>query len=177
MSASRWPPAIGPLRIETASERATLAALVAAGLLVLAIASPSIGRPIPGDPRVVADDARFLRCGGAVAPVRYAFEIAAARDYRVYLPEMERTSELELDRRALIVVFEGVGPFVSTPTAAPGATRAPVRTARPGAADVCVYVGEAGRGQLNYYRDVPLGGLRVEPDGPSLEPLTPAATA
>jgi hypothetical protein len=177
MTATRWPRAIGPFRLDTMTERATLIALLAAGVLVLAIASPSFGGPAPGDPRIFAADARFTRCGGAAAPARYAFAIDHARDYRAFLPLMEESSELELDDPALIVVFQGVGPFVSIPTVSPGATPAPVRTARPGEGDVCIYVGEAGRGQLNYYRDVPIGGIRVEAGGPSLEPLEPSASA
>ena len=177
MSLARWPRAIGPIRLESTGERATLVAIAAAGVLAIVIASPSIGSPAPGDPRVFAADARYERCGGSAAAVRYAFEIPSTRDYRAYLPLMEETSELDLDEPALVVVFAGVGPFVTTPTALPGQTAAPTRTARPGESDVCIYVGEAGRGQLNYYRDVPIGGLRVELDGPSLEPLTPSASA
>ena len=177
MTVSRWPRAIGPFRLESMTERATLIAILAAGVVTLAIASPSFGGPAPGDPRIFAADDRFERCGGAAAPTRYAFEIDHARDYREFLPLMEETSELELEDPALIVVFQGVGPFVSTPSVAPGTTPAPVRTARPGESDVCIYVGEPGRGQLNYYRDVPIGGIRVESGGPSLEPLKPSATA
>ena len=84
---------------------------------------------------------------------------------------MPRTSELELDQPALVVVFDGNGPFVSRPTLEPGAsgTRPPAPTARPGRHDVCIYVGQAGRGELNYYREVPIAGLRVTLDGPVLE--------
>jgi hypothetical protein len=177
MTVARWPRAIGPFRLESMTERATFIAILAAGVLTLAIVSPSWGGPPPGDPRIFAADERFERCGGAAAPTRYAFEIDHARDYRQFLPLMEQTSELALDDPALIVVFEGVGPFVSTPSVVPGRTPAPVRTARPGESDVCIYVGAPGQGQLNYYRDVPIGGIRVERGGPSVEPLQPAATA
>lgn len=180
MSAARRPGMLGPFRVETTSDRASIVATIAAAILVLVIVSPSIGgRPL-GDPALFEDDARFGRCGGGTVPTRYAFEIARTRDYRDFLPEMPRTSELELDDPALVVIFEGVGPFVSTPTARPGASAVPQRTSAPGIHDVCIYVGEAGQGQLNYYRDVPIGGLRVTPDGPTLEPLegpAPAATS
>ena len=162
---------IGPFRLETTSERATAVALVAAVLVALLIVSPSIGGARAGDPEAFTGDDRFARCGGGSAPTRYAFEMERASDYRVHIPRMPPTSELELDLPALVVVFEGVGPFVSTPTARPGATAAPVHTAEPGVHDVCVYVGEAGAGQLNYYRDIPIAGLRAVADGPELEPL------
>jgi hypothetical protein len=166
---------IGPFRLETTSDRATAAAAVAAVLLALVIVSPSVGGPAAGDPRRFENDARFARCGGGDAPARYAFEMERARDYREYLPAMPRMSELELDLPALVVVFDGVGPFVTTPTARPGGTPAAVRTAAPGVHDVCVYVGEAGSGQLNYFRDVSIAGLRAVPGGAELEP--PASPA
>ena len=153
------------------SDRSTVVALVTAALLALVIVSPGVGGDAPGDPAAFAGDARFDRCGGGTVPTRYAFEMERARDYRDHLPAMPRTSELELDIPALVVVFDGNGPFVSRPTLAPGAsgTPAPQPTARPGRADVCIYVGQGGRGELNYYREVPIAGLRVTLDGPVLE--------
>ena len=153
------------------SDRSTVVALATAGILGLVIVSPGIGSHAPGDPALFAGDARYDRCGGGTVPTRYAFELAEARDYRDHLPAMERTSELELDQPALVVVFEGNGPFVSRPTLEPGAsgTRPPAPTARPGRYDVCIYVGQGGRGELNYYREVPIAGLRVTLDGPVLE--------
>ena len=151
---------------------------MAAGILGLVIASPGIGSHAPGDPAAFAGDARFERCGGGTVPTRYAFEIEQARDYREHLPAMPRTSELELDQPALVVVFDGDGPFVSRPTLgrrAPRARGRPRRRARPGRHDVCIYVGQAGRGELNYYREVPVAGLRVTLDGPVLE--SPRSTA
>ena len=176
-AATRRIRAIGPFRLQTTSDRATAVAMLVAGVLALAIASPSLGGPPPGDPLAFAEDARFLRCGGDTAPVRYAFEIELARDYREHLPLMERTSELALDIPALVVVFDGPGPFVSRPTARPGSTAEPEPTPIPGIADVCIYVGPGGAGQLNYYRNVRIGGLRVDLDGRTLVPLTPLQTA
>lgn len=169
--------AIGPFRLQTTSDRATALATIAAGVLVLVIASPGLGGPRPGDPAAFAADERFLRCGGETAPVRYAFEIARARDYRAYLPQMEPTSELALDLPALVVVFDGPGPFVSRPTPGPGSPTEPAPTPVSGLADVCIYVGPGGAGQLNYYRNVRIGGLRVLPDGPAIESLTPLLTS
>lgn len=175
MNAPRRARMLGPIRVETTSDRATVVATLAAAILALAIVSPSLGgRPV-GDPSLFAADARFERCGGGTVPTRYAFEIPRTRDYRDFLPEMPGTSELELDDPALVVIFEGVGPFVSRPTAQAGGSAAPRRTSAPGIHDVCIYVGEAGQGQLNYYRDIPIGGLRATPEGPTLEPLTPSA--
>lgn len=169
MSPRRLPRALGPIRFGSGSDRASLVALGAAALLALVIASPSVGGRAPGDPAAFAGDARFARCGGGTVPTRYAFEVERARDYRAHLPAMSEAAELELDQAALVVVFEGVGPFVSVPTAPPGGTPRPVRTALPGRHDVCIYVGEAGAGQLSYFRDVPIAGLRVEPRGDVLE--------
>jgi hypothetical protein len=157
------------------SQRSTIVALATAGILGLVIVSPGIGVHAPGDPDAFAGDARYDRCGGGTVPTRYAFEMAQARDYRDHLPSMPRTSELELDAPALVVVFEGFGPFVSRPTLRPGATGSlpPAPTARPGRHDVCIYVGQAGRGELNYYPQVAIAGLRVTLDGPVVE--SPAA--
>ncbi|MBM4409581.1 MAG: hypothetical protein FJ038_13530 [Chloroflexi bacterium] len=167
----------GWLRLESRSDRATAVASLAACILILTIVSPSVGGRPPGDPDAFAADARYARCGGGTVPTRYAFEIQQARHYRDHLPAMEPTTELALDEPALVVVFEGLGPFVATPTARPGRTAEPVRTAAPGVHDVCIYVGEAGRGQLNYYRDVSIAGLRVVRDGPALEPGDPSGSS
>jgi hypothetical protein len=153
------------------SDRSAVVALVTAAILALVIVSPGVGSHAPGDPSAFAGDARFDRCGGGTVPTRYAFEMEQARDYRDHLPAMPRTSELELDDPALVVVFEGRGPFVSRPTLPPGAsgTQPPAPTAPPGRHDVCIYVGQAGRGELNYYREVAIAGLRVTLDGPVIE--------
>jgi hypothetical protein len=147
-------------------DRATAVAVAAAGLLALLIISPNLG-PAPGDPSAFASDARFVRCGGTAAPVQYAFEIPKVSEYQAYLPAMGLTSELGLDKPALIVIFRDLGPFVvGTAQGSPEPTRSPVA----GRHDMCVYVGPAGAGELNFYTDVPTAGLRVKAGGPAIEP-------
>ena len=80
---------------------------------------------------------------------------AAARERR-RLPAMPATSELNLDEPALVAIFPSqVADAVSTDRR------------------VCIYVGPAGQGELNFYPSVSIAGLRATPDGPV---LVPAAT-
>ena len=148
-------------------DRATVLAVGAAVLLSLLIISPNFGPPA-GDPSAFASDARYVRCGGTAAPVQYAFEIPRVADYQTYLPAMGNASELELDKPALIVIFRDLGPFVGTT----GSSGSPVPTRTPvaGSHDLCIYVGPAGAGELNFYTDVSTAGLRARADGPVLEP-------
>ena len=154
------------------SDRSAVVALLTAAAFVLVIASPGIGGRAPGDPEAFAADARYARCGGGTVPTRYAFELEQARDYRDHLPGMPRTSELELDDPALVVVFEGRGPFVSRPTLGRRrhglACRPRRRRARAGTTSASMS-GRPDAGELNYYREVPVAGLRVTLDGPVLE--------
>lgn len=155
------------LDLSRSMDRATVLALVTAGLLALLILSPDFG-PAPGDSSAFAGDARFVRCGGTAAPVQYAFEIPKVSEYQTYLPAMKSASELELDKPALIVIFRDLGPFVvgTGPGGSPQPTRSPVA----GRHDTCIYVGPAGGGELNFYTDVSTAGLRVRAGGPALEP-------
>ena len=146
------------------SDRAAMVAVVIAVLLSLLIWSPSVGGHGPGDPSAVAADARLVRCGGEVSDVEFAFAIPHARDYRQYLPAMDRASELELDRPALVVVYRGEFPGVVATSAA----TAPPATGT--ARNVCIYVGPAGQGELNYFSEISVAGLRATPDGPVLVP-------
>jgi hypothetical protein len=160
---------LGRIDLSRPGDRSALAAVGVAALLALLIWSPNIGGPGPGDPAAVAGDARLAGCGGEIADVEYAFPIPHARDYQRYLPAMARQSELDLDRPALVVVFRGPFPGV---TPKPGATGA--RPAATTLRNLCIYVGPAGEGEINYYRDVSIAGLRATPDGPPLVP--PPAT-
>ena len=140
------------------TDRSAALAAAAAAFLALLIWSPSFGGRSPGDPAAVASDARLARCGGTLADVEYAFAIPHARDYQTYLPAMDRTSELEIDPPALVVIYRG-----DFPGGVPGPT--------PPAGDVtqrnvCIYVGQAGGGELNYYSGVSIAGLRATADGP-----------
>jgi len=141
---------------------ALVAVAVAAGLALLIFSPFSRG---PGDPAAVAGDARLARCGGTVADVEWGFTIPHAADYRQYLPGLS-APELDLPRSSLVVIYRG--PFPRGAVAAGAATPTPVPTPDPGTRDVCIYVGVAGQGELNYYSDVPIAGLRATPDGPVL---------
>jgi hypothetical protein len=150
-----------------ADQSAVVAVLAAAGLALL-IASPSFGGRPTGDPAPFTGDARLDRCGGNDAVVEYAFEIPHARDYSAYLPAMELTSVLDLDDPALVVIFLGRGPFSRTDrSASPSAG-----SGDPSLRGICIYVGEAGAGELNFFTDVSIAGLRVRADG---EPVVPAS--
>jgi hypothetical protein len=156
--------------LSRSSDRAAILAILVAALLALLIWSPNLGGRAPGDPSAVAADARIARCGGTAADAQYAFTISRASDYARYLPAMGRSPELDLDRPALVIIY--LEPLVvahfSTP-APSGATREPTPTPRPSnVRDVCVYVGVAGEGEINYYTDVSIAGLRASPNGPVL---------
>jgi hypothetical protein len=147
--------------LSRSSDRAAVLAIVIAALLALLIWSPNIGGREPGDPRAVSGDARLVRCGGTLADIEYAFTIPSARDYVRYLPALGRASELQIDPPALVVIYRG-----EFPTAASSAAPTPSGTIR----NVCIYVGTAGEGELNYFSDVSIAGLRATPTGPVLVP-------
>lgn len=146
------------------SDRAAVVTIAIAALLALLIWSPSIGGHPPGDPAAVSGDARLLRCGGALADVEFAFTIAHARDYQLHLPAMERFSELDIEPPALIVIYRGGFPGTSS---APDATASPAGHPE---RNLCIYVGVAGRGELNYFRNVSIAGVRPTLNGPILVP-------
>jgi hypothetical protein len=141
------------------SDRALAVAIAVAAALALLIWSPSVGGRAPGDPAAVAADARLARCGGALDDIEYAFPIPHARDYQAYLPAMDKASELDEDAPALVVVYRG--PFPVGAGATPQTGDAMLR-------NLCIYVGAAGQGTLNYYSDVSIAGLRATPTGPAL---------
>jgi hypothetical protein len=145
---------------ERPEDRSLALALAVAAALALLISSPSVGGHVPGDPAAVAADARLARCGGTIADVEYAFPIPRAREYQAYLPAMERTTELDAEAPALVVVCRGafpVGGAGATPLAGDGTLR-----------NLCIYVGQAGQGSVNYYSGVSIAGLRATPTGPAI---------
>jgi hypothetical protein len=146
------------------SDRAAIVAIAIAALLVLLIWSPGIGGARPGDPAAIAADARLARCGGALADVEYGFTIPHASEYARYLPAMGRFSELDINPPALVVIYRGEFPgVVPSPGAATPPAAVPLR-------NLCIYVGVAGQGEINYYADVSIAGLRATPAGPVLVP-------
>ena len=160
-----------PLDLSRPGTGSALAAIGIAAVLTLLIWSPNVGGPEPGNPAAIAADARLARCGGTVADVEYGFTMPRARDYQRYLPMVGRISELEIDPPALVVVYrEPLIPAPRSPAASGGAP-APTPTPRPATVrDICVYVGVAGQGELNYLVNVSIAGLRATPDGPVLVP-------
>jgi hypothetical protein len=145
------------------TDRSTALALVIAAVILLIIVSPSIGGHPPGDPAAIAGDARLDRCGGTVTDVEYGFTIPHARDYQQYLPAMGSFSELNLAASALVVVYRDGFPGVPDRFPRPSPSDPTLR-------DLCIYVGEAGGGEINYYRDVSIAGLRPNPVGPPVVP-------
>jgi hypothetical protein len=143
------------------TDRSAAVAVAIAALLALVIWSPGFGGADPGSPSAVAGDARLQRCGGTLDQIQFAFPIPHARDYQRYIPAMPRASELEIDPPALVVVYRSGLPGVPPPSGAAGAGDR---------RDLCVYVGVAGQGELNYFRSVPVAGLRATPAGPVLVP-------
>jgi hypothetical protein len=131
-----------------------------AALLALLIWSPSIGGPQPGDPSAVAGDARLARCG-SVAEIEYAFAIPHTRDYQQYLPAMPHFETLDLDPSALVVIYRAGFGFAGS---------APSPSLSPTVRNLCIYVGTAGQGELNYYSNMSIAGLRATPGGPALLP-------
>ena len=163
--AGRRIPWLGRVDLSRPADRSALAAIGIAALLVILIWSPNVGGPQPGDPAAVAGDARLAGCGGGAADAEFAFIIPRARDYARYLPAMVRTSELEIDPPALVVIYQGEFPRLAP---SPGAATA--RPAGDSKRNLCIYVGPAGQGEINYYRDVSIAGLRATPNGPVLVP-------
>jgi len=170
-AAARGRPARMRLNLSRPGDRSALVAIGIAAVLGLLIWSPNVGGPEPGNPAAIAADPRLPRCGGTLADVEYAFTIPHARDYQRYLPAVGRFSELEIDPPALVVVYrEPLIPARRSPAGSGGAP-APTPTPRPASVrDVCVYVGVAGQGELNYLTNVSIAGLRATPDGPVLVP-------
>jgi hypothetical protein len=142
------------------SDRAAVVAILVAVAIAVLIWSPGSTGRRPGDPAAVASDARLARCGGSLSDIEYAFAIPRARDYQTYLPAMDDLSELNIDPPALVVIYRGEFPDLAvgaTPTPAPS---------DPTLRNICIYVGDAGSGEINYYPDVSIAGLRVTEDGP-----------
>jgi hypothetical protein len=149
-------------------DRKAVVALAIAAALALLIWSPSIGGRAPGDPAAIAGDARFARCRVALSDVEYGFTIPHGRDYQQYLPAMPRTSELEIDPPALVVILRAGATLGEAPSS-PSAGR-PAGGQSDTIRDLCIYVGVAGQGELNFYSGISIAGLRVVPGGPALVP-------
>jgi len=140
-------------------------------LLALVIVSPSFGGHPPADPALVASDGRFALCNGTIADAEYAFEIPIARDYQYYLPQMSASPDLNLGDPAFIVIFRGLNPSDAGGFTGRNGQPTPTRVPTAGLHDICIYVGaNAQGGSVNFYDDVSIQGLRVQANGPIIEP-------
>jgi hypothetical protein len=134
--------------------------------------SPSAASPVPPDPAAFAGDPRLARCVASVLTALDVFEMAHARDYRLYLPAMLLAPELDVDDPAFVVVYRGQNPVPYTGPSGVG----PRPSLAPGHHDMCVLVGpDAVTAVLNNYDDVDTTGLTV--DVVSAEPSGPTGTA
>jgi hypothetical protein len=180
-----------PRRRRRGSQLATAAViLVAFGLAAFAL-MPRFGSvsapagPAPPDPAAFAGDPRLARCGATAASALDVFEMTHARDYRLYLPAMGLSPELDVADPGFVVVYRALQPFGVGGAAPPsGQTWAP-RSAVPGRHDVCVLVGaDPPTAEMNIYADVDITGLTLDVSSseppptptPSFEPTTAGTT-
>ncbi len=96
----------------------------------------------------------------------YVFPIPHARDYQTYLPAMDPTTVLDLDDSALVVVFRNRGPFngLDRSPLPSGIGETPDR-------DVCIYVGPSSGGELDFFTDVSIAGLRIPIESGEIVPV------
>ena len=89
---------------------AAAAVILALGLAAFALVprSGSISAPtapVPPDPAAFAGDPRLGRCGASIETALDVFEMVQARDYRLHLPAMGLSPELDVDAPGFVVVF------------------------------------------------------------------------
>jgi hypothetical protein len=116
----------------------------------------------------------LARCGAPLATALAVFQMEHARDYRLHLPAMLLSPELDVDDPAFVVVYGEMQPFGGGGAAPPaGQTRAP-RSLDPGHHDLCVLVGaDAATAELNIYANVDTTGMRAAVESP--EPIGSSA--
>ncbi|HEX2756282.1 MAG TPA: hypothetical protein VHM48_12510 [Candidatus Limnocylindrales bacterium] len=150
---------LGPLAVAAA-------VIVAIGLAAFALvprqssvtSQPS--SPVPPDPAAFAGDARLARCGASVDTALDVFEMGRARDYRLHLPAMGLSPELDVDTPGFVVVFRDMQPFAVLGAPPPAGQTWPPRSLAPGHHDVCILVGaDPATAELNIYDDVDITGL------------------
>lgn len=151
--------------------RLAAAATAVVVVCVLALSLPALVRPptgaVPPDPAAFAGDPRLSRCvAGGPAPLA-AFEMTHASDYRVHLPAMGLSPELDVPDPAFVVVL-GAGAQLGI-GGAPGAgggwhpSDSPSsETPGPNVHDLCVLVGaDAGTADRIVYANVDTTGMRA----------------
>lgn len=158
-----------------------MAALVVGPRLGVGTNQPSV--PVPPDPAAFAGDPRLDLCGATVSSALAVFEMDHARDYRLHLPAMGLSPELDVDDPAFVLVYRAPFPFAGgAPAPQSGASQVadstPVPTMAPGHHDVCVVVGTAPSiADRIIYADVDTAGLTmiVSSVAPTPSSSTPSA--
>lgn len=165
--------ALPPRRQRGLSPLASAAVLLVAlalGAFLLAPRFGSVGGR-PEDPSTNGEaatwDLELARCGASLATSFAVFPMEHARDYRLHLPAMLLSPELDVDDPAFVVVYGGMQPFAGGGAAPPaGQSRAP-RSLDPGHHDLCVLVGaDAATAELNIYANVDTTGIRAAVESP-----------
>jgi hypothetical protein len=149
------------------------------------ISATASAPPVAPDPAAFAGDPRLARCGATVATAIDVFEMTHARDYRLHLPAMGLSPELDVDTPGFVVVYRDMHP--GPEFGAFGGPSQPPRSLPPGHHDICVLVGtDPQTAELNVYDDVDVTGLTAvvvsvapSPSGPyeSTEPFVLPTTA
>jgi hypothetical protein len=172
-----WP------RLLPASASALVAVAVVVALWSALALRPSVAA-VPPDPRAFAGDPRLARCvSGGPEPLA-AFEMAHASDYRLHLPAMGLSPELDRSDPAFVVVFApgtplggagaGGGGGGLSVTASPSA-----QSPGPNVHDVCILVGtDPATADRLVYTSVDTTGLRANlSPAPTATDVPPSATA
>jgi hypothetical protein len=180
--------ALPPRRRRQPSPIAAAASIIVAlGLAAFALVprqgsgSSQPSSPVAPDPAAFAADLRLARCSATAETALAAFEMTRARDYRLHLPALGRSPELEVDAPGFVVVFREMHPFPVFGAPPPSGETWPPRSLAPGHHDVCVLVGsDPATAELTIYTDVDTTGLTafvdsVEPSS-GVEPATPSAS-
>jgi hypothetical protein len=151
--------------------RLAAAATAVVAVAVLALSWSTAVRPpagaVPPDPAAFAGDPRLSRCvAGGPAPLA-AFEMAHASDYRLHLPAMGLSPELDRADPAFVVVLAPGGTPVGGGAPGVGGGWHPsdspsTQTPGPNVHDLCVLVGaDASTADRTIYANVDTTGLRA----------------
>ena len=144
---------------------AVILVAIALGAFLLAPRFGSVGGSRDGTPmngEAPTWNVELARCGASLATALDAFPMEHARDYRLHLPAMLLSPELDVDDTAFVVVYGEMQPFGGGGAAPPpGQTWAP-RSLDPGHHDLCILVGaDAATAELNIYAYVDTTGMQA----------------
>jgi photosystem II stability/assembly factor-like uncharacterized protein len=178
-----------PARRRRALRPRLFGAGVAAGVVLLigfvALSWPALVRPpaaaVPPDPAAFRGDPRLWRCVAGGPDPLGAFEMAHAADYRLHLPAMRLSPELDRPEPAFVVIlgagtmFGGGGPGIAgggAPKDSP-----PIASLEPNVHDICVLVGsDPSSADRIVYENVDTTGLRAD-ISPRPSPASPSTSA